>query len=270
MADDTGLAPKESVIETLCGWLDGLAVGGFRASSSIPMVRLRRGRALGSRVATPPGVLCPASLSLLFLLLLLSLDLSLAFSRASGLGSPAARAAFEHVPVVQKTIQHGGDGGAIAEQFSPVFNGSVRCNQSAGSLVASHDDFKQFLSGGQRQLAHSQVIDDEKRHGGEQFHMLLAFAVQCGVCQLFQQDVRFAIQHAIALLDDGVPDGLGAVALSASSWAKKKCVFPPSDPCRSGQVEDKNAVHLWIELEVEVIELLVWVTELRLLVAPLQ
>ncbi len=29
-------------------------------------------------------------------------------------------------------------------------------------------------------------------------------------------------------------------------------------------------VHLWIELEVEVIELLVWVTELRLLVAPLQ
>ena len=29
MADDTGLAPKESVIETLCSWPDGLAVGGF-------------------------------------------------------------------------------------------------------------------------------------------------------------------------------------------------------------------------------------------------
>ena len=27
MADDTGLAPKESVIETLCSWPDGLAVG---------------------------------------------------------------------------------------------------------------------------------------------------------------------------------------------------------------------------------------------------
>jgi hypothetical protein len=53
-------------------------------------------------------------------------------------------------------------------------------------------------------------------------------------------------------------------------WAKKKRVFPPSDPCRSGQVEDQTTVHLWIELEVEVIELLVWVTELRLLVAPLQ
>ena len=43
MADDTGLAPKESVIETLCGWPDGLAVGGFRVSTSIPGVRLRRG-----------------------------------------------------------------------------------------------------------------------------------------------------------------------------------------------------------------------------------
>ena len=45
MADDTGLAPKESVIETLCSWPDGLAVGGFRISS-IPRVRLRRGRPL--------------------------------------------------------------------------------------------------------------------------------------------------------------------------------------------------------------------------------
>ena len=46
MADDTGLAPKESVIETLCRWPDGLAVGGFRLSTSIPRVRLRRGRLL--------------------------------------------------------------------------------------------------------------------------------------------------------------------------------------------------------------------------------
>src|ERR1700733_548537 len=103
-------------------------------------------------------------------------------------------------------------------------------------------------------LRHSQVIDDEKRHSGKQFHMLLAVAVQCGVCQLFQQDVRFAIQHAIALLDDLVPDGLGAVTLTASTRTKEQCVLPPSDPRGSGQVEDKAAIHLRIELEVEVIE----------------
>jgi hypothetical protein len=52
--------------------------------------------------------------------------------------------------------------------------------------------------------------------------------------------------------------------------AKKKCVFAPSDPGGGGQVEDQTAVHLWIELEVEVIQLLVCVTELRLLVASFQ
>ena len=46
MAEDTGLAPKESVIETLCSGPDGLAVGGFRVSTSIPRVSLRRGRPL--------------------------------------------------------------------------------------------------------------------------------------------------------------------------------------------------------------------------------
>jgi hypothetical protein len=56
----------------------------------------------------------------------------------------------------------------------------------------------------------------------------------------------------------------------ASSWTKKKCVFALSDPSGSSQVEDKTAVHLWIELEVEVVEVLVGIAELRLLVAPFQ
>jgi hypothetical protein len=45
-ADDAGLAPKESVIETLCGLPDGLAGRGFRVFTSIPRVRLRRERPL--------------------------------------------------------------------------------------------------------------------------------------------------------------------------------------------------------------------------------
>jgi len=57
--------------------------------------------------------------------LFLPLLLSLTFSRAAGLGSPTAWAAFENVSVVQKTIQHGGDGGTVAEQFSPVFHRSI-------------------------------------------------------------------------------------------------------------------------------------------------
>ena len=149
----------------------------------------------------------PGILIALFLLLLWVL--SLAFSVSAGFGSPAARAAFENVSVMQQSIQHGGDGGTIAEQLSPVFHWSIGGDQRAGTLVATHDDLQQFLGGDQGQLAHSKVVDDEQRHGGEQFHMLLAVAVKRGVCQFFQQDVRFAIHHAIALLDDSVSDGLG-------------------------------------------------------------
>src|SRR5271167_72680 len=100
--------------------------------------------------------------------------------------------------------------------------------------------------------------------------MLLAVAVQSGICQLFQQGVRFAIEHPITLLDDGMPDGLRAVAFPAARRPNEQGIFTSSDPAGSGQVEDKTAVHLRIELEVEVIELLVCVTELRLLVASFQ
>ena len=101
------------------------------------------------------------------------LVLSLAFSGTASPGSPAARAAFEKVSVMQQSIQHGGDGGTIAEQLSPVFHWSVGGNKRAGSLIASHDDFQQFLGGGQWQLAHSQVVDDEKRH-----RICAAFAIR--------------------------------------------------------------------------------------------
>ena len=90
------------------------------------------GEASGSRVATPPGVLCPASLSPLFL----PLHLSLAFPLTAGFGSPTARAAFEHVSVMQQPIKHGGDGGAVAQQLAPVFHWPIRCEQGAGAFVA--------------------------------------------------------------------------------------------------------------------------------------
>ena len=60
------------------------------------------GEASGSRVATLPSAFCPVSLLLL----------SLAFPWTAGFGSPTARAALQHVPVIQP-IQHGGFGTAV-------------------------------------------------------------------------------------------------------------------------------------------------------------
>jgi hypothetical protein len=108
------------VIETLCGLSDGTGCQRVSCFYHNSYGEAPLGEASGSRVATPPGVLCPASLSLLSLPLLLLLQLSLAFSRDAGFGSPTARAALEHVPMVQEPVQHGGNSGAIAEQLSPV------------------------------------------------------------------------------------------------------------------------------------------------------
>ena len=82
--------------------------------------------------------------------------------------------------------------------------------------------------------------------------------------------MRFAIQHAITLLDNGVSDGLRDVALAAARRTKKQGIFALSYPAGGGQIEDQLAIHLGVELEVEVIQLLVGVAELRLLVTPLQ
>src|SRR5438105_6450991 len=81
--------------------------------------------------------------------------------RQVGFGSPAPRAAFEHVPVVQQAVEHGADGGRVSQQFAPVFHRAVRGQHGAGPLVAAHDNFQQLFGGGERQLAHAQVIDDE-------------------------------------------------------------------------------------------------------------
>jgi len=41
------------------------------------------------------------------------------------LGAPTARAALEHVPVMENAIQHGGDRSHVAQQFPPVLDGAV-------------------------------------------------------------------------------------------------------------------------------------------------
>jgi hypothetical protein len=51
-------------------------------------------------------------------------------------GSPAARSAFQDVPVVEQTVEHGGDCSAVAEQFAPVFLRTVGSEQCAASDYA--------------------------------------------------------------------------------------------------------------------------------------
>jgi hypothetical protein len=49
--------------------------------------------------------------------------------------------------VMEETIEHSGNGGAVPEKFAPVIYWSVRNQQSTGALVAPHYDFQQVLGG---------------------------------------------------------------------------------------------------------------------------
>ena len=65
-------------------------------------------------------------------------------------------------------------------------------------------------------------------------------------------------------------DGLGAVTFPASRRTEEQGIFALSDPVRGGQIEDQVAIHPGVELEVEVVQALVGVAELRLFVASFQ
>ena len=68
---------------------------------------------------------------------------------------------------MQESVEHGGDGGSIAEQLAPVFDGPIRGEERADPFVPAHDQLKEVFTGRGRQLAHSQVVDDQQRRSGE-------------------------------------------------------------------------------------------------------
>ena len=58
-----------------------------------------------------------------------------------------------------------------------------RGQDGAGAFVAAHDDFQQFFSSGEWQLAHAQIVDDQQGYGHQELHVLFAGAIACGVGQ---------------------------------------------------------------------------------------
>jgi hypothetical protein len=106
----------------------------------------------------------------------------------------------QHVPVVQQAIEHGAHGGDIAQQLAPAIDRPIRCQQSAESLVTTHDDLQQILWGRMREFTHPKIVDDQQRHG------------RAGVKAAQRRGVKFGrkvkltpeqIDHARKLIDKG-------------------------------------------------------------------
>ncbi len=105
---------------------------------------------------------------------------------------------------MEETIEHGGDGGVVAEELSPIFDRPVGGEQRAGALVATHDQLEEIFGRRRRQLAHAEIVDDEERDAGEEIDSGGALSVEGGFAQLFEQHVRFSVQNRVSLLDRGV------------------------------------------------------------------
>src|ERR1700687_2898057 len=172
--------------------------------------------------------------------------------------------------MVEKAVEHGTDGSNVTEQFAPVFYRTIRSEKRTGTLVTPHDDFQQILGGGMWKLAHPEIVDDEQGRRCDRFHVLFARAVDNGFGQFFEQQMRFAIQHAVALLNGGVTDGLGEMTFPGTTWAQKQGIFAARDEGAGSEIKHQTAIHLRIKSEVEVVERLVGITKAGLLSAAVQ
>lgn len=125
--------------------------------------------------------------------------------------------------MVQEAVEHGADGGGVSQQLAPILDGTIGGDQGTGPLVAAEDNFQEFFGRGEGQLAHPKIIDDEQGHGGYGFQVVFPAAIEGGIGKLIKQDVSFAVEDSIALLDGGLAEGLG-VALY-DNMKLRDCVF---------------------------------------------
>ena len=117
------------------------------------------------------------------------------------------------------------------------------------------------------QLAHAEVVDDEQVRAGQLGEVVLAGLGERGLGEFFEEDVRFAVEDAIALLDGGASDRLGKVTLAGTPLADQQDVLALGDEACGGELKDQCAVDLLVEGEVETVERAVGVSESGLLVS---
>ena len=100
--------------------------------------------------------------------------------------------------------------------------------------------------------------------------MLPASAIERSVGDFLKQDVRFAVDHPIPLCDHCLSDSLSQVTLTGAGWTQKQSIFMARHELSGGQIENQAPIHLLVEIEIEVVERFLWITELRLFSPPFQ
>src|SRR5713101_437080 len=119
--------------------------------------------------------------------------------------APAPGAAGQDVRVVEQTVEQRRDGGGVAQELAPVFDGTIRRDQRGGFFIAAHHDLQEVLGRSLGQPPHPEVINEEQRDGGDLRDVVLAGAGELRLGELLEEDVGLAVQDAMALLVTAKP-----------------------------------------------------------------
>src|SRR5262249_6664960 len=138
------------------------------------------------------------------------------------------------------------------------------------AFVAAHDDLQQVFGGGQRELAHSEIVNDEQRKRDDPLDVLFPGAVQSCIGKFIKQSVSLSIQHPVALRDDRLTDCLRDMALARAWRTQQQSILAPGNERTGSQIEHKAAIHFLVEAEVKVVESLMRIAEAGLFSSALK
>ena len=64
--------------------------------------------------------------------------------------------------MVQEAVEDSCGCGDIADEFTPILNGSVGCHHGGFGFVSTHDDLEEVFAGFGWELLDAHVVDDEQ------------------------------------------------------------------------------------------------------------
>ena len=115
--------------------------------------------------------------------------------------SGAASLDFQQVRVVQKAVEDGNGSGVVTENLAEILQRPVAGEDSRAEFIAAHQYFEEALSGGLRQGAQAEIVDDEQFRFDQLLNRGLALAGDFRFGKVHGKVEGAAVAHGIALID---------------------------------------------------------------------
>ena len=170
------------------------------------------------------------------------------------LGAVAFALDFDEVGMVEESVEDGGGGRNIADEFAPFFEGTVGGHEGGAEFVAAHDDLEEVFAGFGWELLNAHVVDDEQIAFEVAFQGAFVAGGICVVAQVIKDVEDGAVEDDFAGFDELVANGLGEVAFTSAWRAYEEDVFVTFKEVAGGEVVDLFAVDAGVETEVEAVE----------------